>query len=214
MGSWMVLHIHRSGQRHLHSTAPVTLCSTCTGPAGLLGMQTCSPWNPWSVQAQVDPMQLRCVGKQELLKIPLRFALLLRYPHLFKDQQEHPVRADSFHSFVRERWIQFFFLRQLSLAHLSHRTCHSSEVAHISLSSLALHKQSFTTQVAYSYWNTSFLLLENKGNSAWDNSCVHSSFAGYWHKNAVTKSTSSKATFSNKSFSAKPVHVQSSCSHS
>lgn len=140
-------------------------------------------------------MQLCCVGKERLLKIPLRFVLLLRYPHLFKDQQEHPVRADSFHSFVRERWIQFFFLRQLSLAHLSHRTCHSSEVAHLSLSSLALYKQSFTTQVAYSYWNTSFLLLENKGNSAWDNSCVHSSFAGYWHKNAVTKSTSSKATF-------------------
>lgn len=44
-------------------------------------------------------------------------------------RQTCSAHADSFHSFVRVGWIQFLFLRQLSLAHLSHRTRHNSEVA-------------------------------------------------------------------------------------
>lgn len=62
--------------------------------------------------------------KWDYLRFPLRSSI-----GMVDIRQTCSARADSFHSFVRVGWIQFLFLRQLSLAHLSHRTCHNSEVA-------------------------------------------------------------------------------------
>lgn len=62
--------------------------------------------------------------KWDYLRFPLRSSI-----GMVDIRQTCSAHADSFHSFVRVGWIQFLFLRQLSLAHLSHRTCHNSEVA-------------------------------------------------------------------------------------